>query len=62
MAAVSKAYGNFFKHLAKGEIPWKASGGVSLKVALLANTYTPNQDTNDVLYSNFNKGRLQTWQ
>jgi len=56
MAAVSKAYGNFFKHMAMGDIPWKASGGVSLKCALLKNTYTPNQ------YSNFNKGRLQTWQ
>lgn len=48
MAATSKAYGNFFKHLAKGEIPWLASGGIALKVALLKNTYTPNQDTDDV--------------
>lgn len=48
MSSVSKAYGNFFKHMAMGDIPWKASGGVSLKCALLKNTYTPNQDTDDV--------------
>lgn len=48
MAAATKAYGLFFKNLAMGNIPWKASGGAALKVALLNNTYTPNQDTHEV--------------
>lgn len=44
MAATSKAYGNFALHLAKGRVNWLASGGSTVKCALLANTYTPDQD------------------
>jgi len=44
MAATSKAYGNFALHLAKGRVSWLASGGSTVKCALLANTYTPDQD------------------
>lgn len=44
MAATSKAYGNFALHLAKGRVNWLASGGSAVKCALLANTYSPDQD------------------
>lgn len=48
MAAVNKAYGLFFKHAMQGEIPWLAEGGAALKVALLLNTYTLDQDGDEV--------------
>ena len=44
MAATSKAYGNLALHLARGRINWAAAGGSTVKCALLANTYTPDQD------------------
>lgn len=35
-------------HLAKGDIVWKASGGSTVKCALLTASATINQDTNEV--------------
>lgn len=44
MAATTKAYGNFAQHLARGRINWAKTGGSLIKCALMANTYTPDQD------------------
>lgn len=44
MAATTKAYGNFARHLARGRINWAKTGGSLIKCALMANTYTPDQD------------------
>ena len=40
----SKLYGNFLKLALNKEVDWDTD---TIKVALLANTYTPNQDTHD---------------
>ena len=49
MAATQNLYKKFVEHLAKGDIALKASGGASVKCALLLNTYTPNMSTDEVL-------------
>lgn len=44
----SKAYGLFFAHAFKGEIPWLVSGGATVKLALLDSGYAPDQDADEV--------------
>lgn len=44
MAATSKAYGKLALHLFLGRIKWQIEGGSTIKCALLANTYVPDQD------------------
>lgn len=47
MAVTAKWYGNGVKACVTGDVVWKASGGSPVKCALLANTYTPDQDAHD---------------
>lgn len=47
MAVSAKLYTNAMKAFMTGAVTWKASGGSTIKCALVADTYTPNQDTHD---------------
>ena len=48
MAVTARAYGAFLGALLSGSINWgTGSGGDTIKVMLVDNTYTPNQDTHD---------------
>lgn len=44
MAATTKFYGLFAKHLAAKEIDWVAD---TVKIAFVTSSYTPNQDTDE---------------
>ena len=48
MAVAQNLYKKFVEHLCKGDISLKASGGASVKCALLLNTYSPNLSTHEL--------------
>jgi hypothetical protein len=47
LAVTAKWYGQGPKNICNGNVIWKASGGSTIKVALLTSSYSPNQDTHD---------------
>ena len=47
MAVTCKWYGNGPKHLALGDIVWKASGGSDIRVALMGAGYSFDQDAHE---------------
>lgn len=47
MAVTNKLYGQVGIRLGKGEIAWKASGGDTIKCALVTSSYTFDQDAHD---------------
>lgn len=46
MAVSAKWFTNGIKSFLMGTVTWKTTGGSVIKCALLADTWTPNQDTN----------------
>lgn len=48
MAVTCKWFKLGQKHIVNGDVTWKASGGSTIKCALLTNSATINQDTNEV--------------